>query len=186
MHLRPSSRMLHDQPPLWDSFQDPPSKKASGSDADWKKLQFLLKLFKLFVYLLVFVVILASSVLANLVYLYMAGNTSGSGPRVQVCTKYRESMTSQYWISDLPSRVFLLSFKVLQTGEMIAARNRLDQIAWVWALVFAFAAPELFTFLRALRICMFKRERRPSGLEVGLVSNIQSILKLEILIVQLV
>nr|XP_017102616.2 chitin synthase chs-2 [Drosophila bipectinata] len=140
-------RKLLDQPALWDSFQDPPSKRASGSDADWKKLQFFLKLFKLFVYLLVFAVILATSVAANLVYLYMVGNTSGSGPRVQVCTKY-----------------------LLLTGEVIAARNRLDQIAWVWALVFAFAAPELFTFLRALRICMFKRERRPTQREVALVT----------------
>lgn len=53
---------------------------------------------------------------------------------------------------------------------MVAARNKLDQIAWVWALIFAFAAPELLTFLRALRICLFKREQRPSALEVGLVS----------------
>lgn len=50
-------------------------------------------------------------------------------------------------------------------------RSKLEQIAWVWALIFAFAAPELFTFLRGLRIVMFKRELRPSGLEVALVSN---------------
>lgn len=53
----------------------------------------------------------------------------------------------------------------------MAVRSKLEQIAWVWALIFAFAAPELFTFLRALRIVMFKRELRPSGLEVALVSN---------------
>jgi len=74
----------------FERFQDPPSKKTSGSDADWKKLQFFLKLFKLFVYLLVFAVVLATSVFAKLLYLYMAGNTGGSGPRVQVCSKYRE------------------------------------------------------------------------------------------------
>lgn len=53
----------------------------------------------------------------------------------------------------------------------MAMPSKLQQIAWVWALIFAFAAPELFTFLRALRIVMFKRELRPSGLEVALVSN---------------
>ncbi|KAH8379500.1 hypothetical protein KR009_005325, partial [Drosophila setifemur] len=141
------SRKLRDKPPLWDSFQDPPSKKTSGSDADWKKLQFFLKLFKLCVYLLVFAVVLASSVAANLLYLYMAGNTGNSGPRAQVCSKY-----------------------LLRSGEVVAASNKLDQIAWVWALIFAFAAPELFTFLRALRICLFKREQRPTGLEIGLVT----------------
>ncbi|KAH8270404.1 hypothetical protein KR018_009670, partial [Drosophila ironensis] len=140
-------RKPRDKPPLWDTFLDPPSKKTSGSDVDWKKLQFFLKLFKLCVYLLVFAVVLGSSVLANLIYLYMAGNTGSNLPRAQVCSNY-----------------------LLRDGEVIAARNKLDQIAWVWALIFAFAAPELFTFLRALRITMFKRERRPTGLEVGLVT----------------
>lgn len=79
---------------MWDSFQDPPSRKTSGSDVDWKKLQFFLKLFKLFVYLLVFAVVLATSVLAQLLYLYMAGNTGDDRPRVQVCTKYREYLKS--------------------------------------------------------------------------------------------
>ncbi|EDW19044.1 chitin synthase chs-2 [Drosophila mojavensis] len=140
------SRKVRDKPPLWDSFQDPPAKRTSGSDAYWKKLQFFLKLFKLFVYLLVFAVILASSVTANLIYLYMAGNTNGDTV-VRVCTKY-----------------------LLLDGQVLAVRSKLEQIAWVWALIFAFAAPELFTFLRALRISMFKREKRPSGLEVALVT----------------
>ncbi|XP_017023062.1 chitin synthase chs-2 isoform X1 [Drosophila kikkawai] len=144
------SRKARDKPSLWDSFQDPPSKNKSGSDVDWKKLQFFLKLFKLCVYLLVFAVVLATSVLAQLLYLYMAGNTGGGGgPRVQVCSKY---------------------LLLRSGGEVVAARNKLDQIAWVWALIFAFAAPELLTFLRSLRICLFKREQRPSGLEVGLVT----------------
>ncbi|XP_043647130.1 chitin synthase chs-2 isoform X1 [Drosophila teissieri] len=141
------SRKHRDKPSLWDSFQDPPSKKTSGSDADWKKLQFCLKLFKLCIYLLVFAVVLATSVFAKLAYLYMAGNTGGTGSRVQVCSKY-----------------------LLRHGQVEAMPSELDQIAWVWALIFAFATPELLTFLRALRICMFKRELRPSGLEVGLVT----------------
>ncbi|ALC44950.1 CS-2, partial [Drosophila busckii] len=133
-----------DKPPLWDSFQDPPAKRTSGSDAHWKKLQFVLKLLKLFTYLLVFAVILACSVTAKLVYLYMAGNTNGE-VKVRVCSKYLD-------------------------GQVTATRSKLEQIAWVWALIFAFAAPELFTFLRALRITLFKREQRPSGLEVALVT----------------
>ncbi|KAH8404445.1 hypothetical protein KR222_002050, partial [Zaprionus bogoriensis] len=131
---------------MWDSFLDPPPKRTSGSDADWKKLHFFLKLFKLITYLLVFAVVLASSVAANLVYLYMAGNTNGDA-NVEVCSKH-----------------------LLLDGEVTAMRSKLQQIAWVWALIFAFAAPEVFTFLRALRIAMFKRELRPSGLEVALVT----------------
>lgn len=89
----PPSKM-RDKPPLWDSFQDPPAKRASGSDADWKKLQFFLKLFKLFTYLLVFAVVLTSSVTANLLYLYMAGNTNGD-TMVQVCSNYRKSRSAE-------------------------------------------------------------------------------------------
>ncbi|KAL7734282.1 hypothetical protein ACLKA6_010625 [Drosophila palustris] len=140
------SRKVRDKPPLWDSFQDPPAKRTSGSDADWKKLQFFMKVFKLFAYILVFGVVLASSVAAKLVYLYMAGNTNGER-EVQMCSKY-----------------------LLLDGQVMAMRSKLEQIAWVWALIFAFAAPELFTFLRALRISMFKREQRPSGLEVALAT----------------
>ncbi|XP_030369088.1 chitin synthase chs-2 [Scaptodrosophila lebanonensis] len=140
------SRKPRDKPPLWDSFQDPPAKKATGSAADWKKLQFFLKLLKLFTYLLVFSVVLAASVTSKLVYLYMAGNTNGAR-KAHVCTNY-----------------------LLLDGKLMATPPKLEQIAWVWALIFAFAAPELFTFLRALRICMFKREKRPSILEVALVT----------------
>lgn len=78
----------------WNLFLDPPTKRASGSDADWKKLQFFLKLFKVFTYLLVFGVVLASSVAANLAYLYMAGNTNGD-TKVQVCSKYRKSRSAE-------------------------------------------------------------------------------------------
>lgn len=86
-------------------------------------------------------------------------------------------------VSKGPAKLFVISClaclsvclslpAVLLDGQVMAVRNKLEQIAWVWALIFAFAAPELFTFLRALRISMFKREQRPSGLEVALVSNL--------------
>ncbi|EDV97910.1 chitin synthase chs-2 [Drosophila grimshawi] len=140
------SRKVRDKPSLWDSFQDPPAKRSSGSDADWKKLQFFIKLFKLFTYIFVCAVVLASSVAAKLTYLYMAGNTNGDA-QVRVCSKY-----------------------LLLDGQVMAMPSKLEQIAWVWALIFAFAAPELFTFLRAMRISMFKREQRPNGLEVVLVT----------------
>lgn len=81
------------KPGLWNSFLDLPMIRASGSDADWKKLQFFLKLFKLFTYLVVFGVVLASSVAANLLYLYMTGNTNGD-MKVQVCSKYRKSRSA--------------------------------------------------------------------------------------------
>ncbi|XP_068142349.1 LOW QUALITY PROTEIN: chitin synthase chs-2 [Drosophila tropicalis] len=135
---------------MWNLFVDPPEKNRSGSDADWKKLQFCLKLFKVFVYFLVFAIVLISSVLAKLLYLYMIGNTASTNAsvkKVQVCSKY-----------------------LLLNGDLTAISSKQEQIAWVWALIFAFAAPEVFTFLRSLRICIFKREQRPTGLEMTLVT----------------
>lgn len=37
-----------------------------------------------------------------------------------------------------------------------------ERIAWFWAIIFAFAFPELLTFYRSFRICFFKNVIMPS------------------------
>lgn len=37
-----------------------------------------------------------------------------------------------------------------------------ERIAWLWAIVFAFAFPELLTFFRSVRICFFKNVDTPT------------------------
>uniref|UniRef100_A0A1A9WE23 Chitin synthase chs-1/2 N-terminal putative transporter domain-containing protein n=1 Tax=Glossina brevipalpis TaxID=37001 RepID=A0A1A9WE23_9MUSC len=65
------NRKNKERPPLWDSFQDPPSKRATGSAANWSKLGVLLKLFKLFTYLFVFVIILSTAAISKVSFIFM-------------------------------------------------------------------------------------------------------------------
>lgn len=52
-----------------------------------------------------------------------------------------------------------------ENAQALVMKSEAEQIAWMWALVFAFAFPELFVFLRALRICVFKNLDIPSKAE---------------------
>lgn len=60
-----------EKPPLWDSFQDPPSKKATGSAASWNKLGIILKLFKLFTYIFVFITVLVTAIASKISFIFM-------------------------------------------------------------------------------------------------------------------
>ena len=42
-------------------------------------------------------------------------------------------------------------------------------ISWKWGIIFAFAIPEIGTFLRAARICYFKNVRWFTWKEMGLI-----------------
>lgn len=63
-----------EKPPLWDSFQDPPPQKETGSSATWSKLNFFLKLFKFLIYIFVFCSILLCTILSKSLFLLMASN----------------------------------------------------------------------------------------------------------------
>lgn len=38
-----------------------------------------------------------------------------------------------------------------------------ERVAWMWAIVAAFAIPEIGAFIRSVRICFFKSSKRPSS-----------------------
>lgn len=141
-------RKQKEKPPLWDSFQDPPPKKATGSAASWNKLTLLLQLFKVFVYILVFGIVLGSAVISKLSYLLMVAQIP-SGSKVKYCDIRH------------PKR------------ELYARLPDEQQIAWIWALIFAYSAPEVFTFFRSLRICVFKDVKAPTWLEMYLVVGME-------------
>ncbi|XP_055854071.1 chitin synthase chs-2 [Episyrphus balteatus] len=141
-------RKQKEKPPLWDSFQDPPPKKATGSAASWNKLTLLLQVFKVLVYILVFGIVLGSAVISKLSYLLMVAQIP-SGSKVKYCDIRH------------PKR------------ELYARIPDEQQIAWIWALIFAFSAPEVFTFFRSLRICVFKDVKAPTWLEVYLVVGME-------------
>jgi len=38
-------------------------------------------------------------------------------------------------------------------------------VAWIWCLFFAYAVPEVLSFLRSIRICFFKNVTKPTLLQ---------------------
>lgn len=44
-----------------------------------------------------------------------------------------------------------------------------QNIAWCWAIIFAFSIPELGTWLRSIRLCIFKRVKSFQLEEFGIV-----------------
>uniref|UniRef100_W8AXX4 chitin synthase n=1 Tax=Ceratitis capitata TaxID=7213 RepID=W8AXX4_CERCA len=138
------NRKFKDKPPLWDTFQDPPSRRATGSAASWTKLGCLLKVFKLLTYGLVFLVILGTAVVSKLCFLLMVAQFR-SNATVKICNTLDEN---SLFTRALPKE---------------------EQCAWLWALIFAFSTPEVLTFFRALRICTFKDVKSPTWTEVALV-----------------
>lgn len=46
-----------------------------------------------------------------------------------------------------------------------------ERVAWMWALLAAFAIPEIGTLIRSVRICFFKSSKRPKSAQFIVVSN---------------
>lgn len=156
-----------EKPPLWDSFQDPPPQKDTGSSATWNKLNFFLKAFKLLTYFFVCFAILGCTLLSKSLYLLMASNVRprnctycNSRGEYNLCSIHKAYFRQQivFWIVDK------------ENSSYSVAISEVDNIAWTWALIFAFSAPEVFTFLRATRICVFKDVKYLSLSESILVS----------------
>ncbi|XP_061397172.1 chitin synthase chs-2 [Musca vetustissima] len=142
------NRKNKEKPPLWDSFQDPPSKKATGSAASWNKLGFILKLFKLFTYIFVFALILATAVVSKIAFIFMVAQVQ-------------------------PHRSVKYCNIVARNDNYIVRLPNAEHIVWIWGLVFSFAAPEMFTFFRSLRICIFKDVKSSTWPEVLLVVSFE-------------
>ncbi|XP_055703562.1 chitin synthase chs-2-like [Phlebotomus papatasi] len=124
---------------LWDTFQDPPVKQTTGSAVDTKKFLFFIKIIKVIVYILVFLIVLLGSTVSKLAFLFMTSHVKPSG--IPYCNPDNN------------------------VGNYTAIIPYVQKIAWIWAIVFAFAFPEVVTFLRACRICLFKNIPRPNMLQ---------------------
>lgn len=49
--------------------------------------------------------------------------------------------------------------------QFIVTIPDVERVAWMWVLMFMYFVPEIGTFIRAVRICLFKSWKRPTGLE---------------------
>ncbi|XP_017793316.1 PREDICTED: uncharacterized protein LOC108575110 isoform X2 [Habropoda laboriosa] len=121
----------------WDVFRNPPPKIDSGSMANQRCLEVTVQITKVIVYLLVFVIVLGSGVVAKGTILFMTSQLK-SDRRIIYCN--RQIGRDKQFIVTLPEE---------------------ERIAWIWCIIIAFAVPEFGTLIRSIRICIFKSWKKP-------------------------
>ncbi|XP_043525708.1 chitin synthase chs-2 isoform X5 [Frieseomelitta varia] len=121
----------------WDVFRNPPPKIDSGSMANQRCLEVTVQITKMIVYLLVFVIVLGSGVVAKGTILFMTSQLRANRTIVY-CN--RKLGRDKQWMATLPEE---------------------ERIAWIWCIIIAFAVPEFGTLIRSIRICIFKSWKKP-------------------------
>lgn len=121
----------------WDVFRNPPPKIDSGSMANQRCLEVTVQITKVIVYLLVFVIVLGSGVVAKGTILFMTSQLRANRTIVH-CN--RDIGRDKYFEVTLPEQ---------------------ERIAWIWCIIIAFAVPEFGTLIRSIRICIFKSWKKP-------------------------
>ncbi|KOB69511.1 Chitin synthase [Operophtera brumata] len=123
----------------WDVFREFPPKQDSGSMESQKCLEFTVRLLKVAAYIIVFVVVLGSGVIAKGTTMFMTSQLK-KDRRIAYCN--RNLGRDKQFVVTLPDE---------------------ERVAWMWAIVAAFAIPEIGAFIRSVRICFFKSSKRPSS-----------------------
>ncbi|KAJ6636552.1 Chitin synthase chs-2 [Pseudolycoriella hygida] len=121
----------------WDVFRDPPLKVDSGSMANQACLNISVKILKVFAYLFTFIIVLAGGVISKGCVLFMTSQLRRDR-KIQYCNK--DLGRDKTFVASLPEE---------------------ERVAWMWALLIAFAIPEVGAWIRAARICFFKSWRKP-------------------------
>ncbi|KAI8045394.1 hypothetical protein M5D96_001574 [Drosophila gunungcola] len=121
----------------WDVFRDPPIKIETGSTANQECLELTVKILKIFAYIFTFIVVLTGGVIAKGTMLFMT-------------SQVRKDKKMEYCNKDLGRDK---SFVVRLPEE--------ERVAWIWALLIAYALPEIGALIRSARICFFKTFKVP-------------------------
>ncbi|XP_066588924.1 chitin synthase chs-2 isoform X1 [Prorops nasuta] len=122
----------------WDVFRNPPPKVDSGSMTNQRCLEVTVQITKVLVYILVFVIVLGSSVIAKGTILFMTSQLR-TDRMIPYCNKQLDR-SRQFVVASLPEE---------------------ERIAWIWCIIIAFAVPEFGTLIRSVRICIFKTWKKP-------------------------
>ncbi|XP_045459045.1 chitin synthase chs-2 isoform X1 [Melitaea cinxia] len=135
----------------WDVFREFPPKQDSGSMESQKCLEFTVRILKVLAYTLTFVVVLASGVIAKGTVLFMTSQLK-KDKRLAYCNK--NLGRDKQFIVSLPDE---------------------ERVAWMWAVLAAFAIPEIGTLIRSVRICFFKSSRTPTSIQFIVVFIAESL-----------
>ena len=138
--------------PAWDSFESIPIEDVDETlSSEWSK--FFLKLFKLISYGITFCFVLFFGVVAKL-SMHLIASMTLVNKTVVNCN------------SDLP--------KLLDHDKHYHSHLGLhspERIAWLWVLFFVLITPDVLTFIRSLKICLFKQYMMPDHWSILVVSD---------------
>ncbi|XP_034828810.1 chitin synthase chs-2 isoform X1 [Maniola hyperantus] len=135
----------------WDVFREFPPKQDSGSMESQACLEFTVRILKVFAYTITFIVVLGSGVIAKGTVLFMTSQLK-KDKRLAYCN--RNLGRDKQFIVSLPDE---------------------ERVAWMWALLAAFAIPEIGTLIRSLRICFFKTSKTPTSVQFMVVFITESL-----------
>lgn len=135
----------------WDVFREFPPKQDSGSMESQKCLEFTVRMLKIAAYIVVFVMVLSSGVIAKGTMLFMTSQIQ-KDRRIAYCN--RNLGRDKQFIVSLPDE---------------------ERVAWMWAILAAFAIPEIGTLIRSVRICFFKSSKRPTSAQFIVVFVAESL-----------
>ncbi|CAB3381251.1 Hypothetical predicted protein [Cloeon dipterum] len=131
----------------WDLFRVlPPAKDLTAAESE-ARVNAILRWVKLLVCIIVFVIVLGCGIIAKGTILFMATQTSQS-QRLEVCNRKLDPTGQRRYEVTLPVET---------------------RIAWTWVLFFALIVPDVLTFLRSARMCVFKSFKKPSWLDFATV-----------------
>ncbi|XP_060530267.1 chitin synthase chs-2-like [Cylas formicarius] len=116
----------------WDTFQIIHRKNKQGSAAEAKWIDNGVKVLKLATIVLVFITVLGSAVVSKGTILFMA-------------SQVKKNITRAYCNQKLD----------VQRQYIVTIPDN-ERAAWIWLIIFTYFVPELSTFVRSLRICLFK------------------------------
>jgi len=121
----------------WDVFRVIPPDNDSGSAANQRCTDITIKVVKVIVYIITFGIVLTAGVVAKGTVLFMTSQLK-QRKTLEYCNK--RIGLDKTWRVELPD---------------------VEKVAWVWCLFFCFITPELGTWVRSARMCVFKSIRRP-------------------------
>ncbi|XP_018021745.1 chitin synthase chs-2 [Hyalella azteca] len=121
---------------LWDVFRDPPPPNSSLSENSDKYMAVTVKFLKVFTYLLTFAIVLGCGVITKGLVLLMASQLKAK-KTLPLCTK-------DYSPTLQPEKDYMATIPVA------------ENVAWAWMIFLAYIIPELGSWFRSTRMCIFK------------------------------
>ncbi|XP_063921349.1 chitin synthase chs-2-like [Zophobas morio] len=137
-----SSEMQEQVRGPWDVFDDPPREPTVGSEVKRTYIEFGVKFLKIVTMMIVFCIVVGAAAVSK-------------GTLLLMTSQIGQNVSRTYCNKDLDQN---LQFLVHITRE--------ERVEWIWMIMFAFFVPELGTWIRAIRKCLFKHWKVPSFLEI--------------------